>query len=65
MATHKGIFVAEGNIIRDGHILFLPCRAAETQTLANHRRAFFPKYPMVPESSRQNWSFSKEGRKQV
>ncbi|XP_041489397.1 MAPK/MAK/MRK overlapping kinase isoform X6 [Microtus oregoni] len=39
-------------------------QAAETQTLANHRRAFFPKYPMVPESSRQNWSFSKEGRKQ-
>ncbi|XP_036061777.1 MAPK/MAK/MRK overlapping kinase isoform X7 [Onychomys torridus] len=39
-------------------------QAAETQTLAKHRRAFFPKYPMVPESSRNNWSFSKEGTKQ-
>ncbi|XP_050010778.1 MAPK/MAK/MRK overlapping kinase isoform X7 [Alexandromys fortis] len=46
------------------HPYFQVQRAAETQTLANHRRAFFPKYPMVPESSRQNWSFSKEGRKQ-
>ncbi|XP_075803828.1 MAPK/MAK/MRK overlapping kinase isoform X12 [Microtus pennsylvanicus] len=46
------------------HPYFQVQRAAETQTLANHRRAFFPKYPMVPESSRQNWSFSEEGRKQ-
>ncbi|XP_059135033.1 MAPK/MAK/MRK overlapping kinase isoform X10 [Peromyscus eremicus] len=46
------------------HPYFQVQRAAETQTLAKHRRAFFPKYPMVPESSRNNWSFSKEGRKQ-
>ncbi|GAB1297797.1 MAPK/MAK/MRK overlapping kinase [Apodemus speciosus] len=39
-------------------------QAAETQTLAKHRRAFCPKYSMVPESSSHNWSFSKEGRKQ-
>nr|XP_038968488.1 MAPK/MAK/MRK overlapping kinase isoform X7 [Rattus norvegicus] len=39
-------------------------QAAETQTLAKHRRAFYPKYSMVPESSSHNWSFSKEGRKQ-
>ncbi|XP_036061770.1 MAPK/MAK/MRK overlapping kinase isoform X2 [Onychomys torridus] len=46
------------------HPYFQVQRAAETQTLAKHRRAFFPKYPMVPESSRNNWSFSKEGTKQ-
>ncbi|XP_052594975.1 MAPK/MAK/MRK overlapping kinase isoform X6 [Peromyscus californicus insignis] len=46
------------------HPYFQVQRAAETQTLAKHRRAFFPKFPMVPESSRNNWSFSKEGRKQ-
>nr|AAH37614.1 Rage protein [Mus musculus] len=40
-------------------------QAAETQTLAKHRRAFCPKFSMVPESSSHNWSFSQEGRKQV
>ncbi|XP_063118208.1 MAPK/MAK/MRK overlapping kinase isoform X3 [Rattus norvegicus] len=46
------------------HPYFQVQRAAETQTLAKHRRAFYPKYSMVPESSSHNWSFSKEGRKQ-
>ncbi|XP_031212039.1 MAPK/MAK/MRK overlapping kinase isoform X1 [Mastomys coucha] len=46
------------------HPYFQMQRAAETQTLAKHRRAFCPKYSMVPESSSHNWSFSKEGRKQ-
>lgn len=46
------------------HPYFQVQRAAETQTLAKHRRAFCPKFSMVPESSSHNWSFSQEGRKQ-
>lgn len=47
------------------HPYFQVQRAAETQTLASHRKACFSKNPMVPESPSHNWPFSKECRKQV
>ncbi|XP_021500709.1 MAPK/MAK/MRK overlapping kinase isoform X6 [Meriones unguiculatus] len=46
------------------HPYFQVQRAAETQTLASHRKACFSKNPMVPESPSHNWPFSKECRKQ-
>nr|XP_045009858.1 MAPK/MAK/MRK overlapping kinase isoform X7 [Jaculus jaculus] len=47
------------------HPYFQAQRAAETQTLAKHRKAFFPKRAVVPEPLSHNWSYSKECRMQT
>lgn len=43
----------------------LPCRAAEKQALAGHRKAFFPERPVASELLSNHWHVAKEDRKQV
>lgn len=43
----------------------LPCRAAEKQALASHRKPFFPERPVASELFSNSWQISKKDRKQV
>uniref|UniRef100_A0A8C5KC70 MOK protein kinase n=1 Tax=Jaculus jaculus TaxID=51337 RepID=A0A8C5KC70_JACJA len=60
-----GFYTYKMDLWSAGCVFYEIARAAETQTLAKHRKAFFPKRAVVPEPLSHNWSYSKECRMQT